>query len=308
MNKNSKILTGCGIGCGTVAIILIVIGVIGYNFFSEKVEEIKKFSEIISNLEDQYEDYNNFTPSENDLFSESRMEIFLEIRDSIKAKTPAFTSALRKISHKIEDSTRNNEDNQSFSGVLDMVNTGFSAIPEIANYFTYRHKLLEKYKMAIGEYYYYFLMSYYVALDTDMGDGPNFPVPGNSDGTSYNYSNKNYSDSEEFINELREKRIDRIKIKVNNFMLSVFQNYLAKKNTKHKKIIMRQIKLMEKDKYELPFSDSKPVFFTIFFEKYSNRLKNNYVEILNPLEINPVKPHKRKKHKKNQETLIKSKN
>lgn len=297
MGKNSKVLTGCGIGCGAVVVILIILGVIGYNFISEKAEKIEEFETVINDLEDQYKDYDKFTPEEQ-LLSEEKLIVFMDIRDSIKMLSSNFTKTLETISIKIGKTTPDSKDNKSFLTLISMINTGFSAIPEIADYFTYRHKLLKKYQMNIGEYYYYFAMIYYVALKVDMGDGPNFPVPGNSNGSSFNYSNENNSNSEEFVIELREKRTDRISAKVNNFMLKIFRNYLESENPKYPKLINRQIELMQKDKYRLPFKDSTPGFISKFFENHKDRLKTTYVKMLNPLELNPFIISKTRKSSK----------
>ncbi|MFA8344421.1 MAG: hypothetical protein ACEPO8_15710 [Rhodothermaceae bacterium] len=297
MEKNSKILTGCGIGCGAVVIILIIIGIIGYNFVSDKVEKIEEFETVINDLEDQYENYDQYSPEEN-LLSEERFAIFMEIRDSIKIMSPDFTYALSTISIKMEDADENEDKDNSFSEVLTMVNTGFSAIPEILEYFNYRHKMLEKYNMSVGEYYYYFTMTYYVSLGVDLGDGPNFPVPGNTDGSHHHFGNESSNSTEDFINDLRESRSDKISNKINHFMLKVFDNYLQNENQKYKKLIEEEIELMKEDKYKLPFAEAKPDFIKKFFEPYSGKIKTTYVEMLNPLELNPFTISKKRKSSK----------
>lgn len=294
MDKNSKILTGCGIGCGAVVVILIIIGIIGYNFISEKVEKIEEFEIVIKDLEEKYNQYDDFYPVGDQLLSEERMSVFLEIRDSIKLRSGNFTASLESISDKIENEGPDQQDD-SFSGLMDMISTGFSAIPQIANYFTYRHKLLETDQMSIGEYYYYYVMSYYLAMNVDLGDGPHFPVPGNSDGASYNFNDEKNKNPEEFINEVREKRTDQISAKVNIFMTKVLKNFLENNTSNDKELIEKEIEIMEKNKYALPFADSKPQFLVSFFEKYKDRLEQNYVDMLNPLELNPLKVSKKRK-------------
>lgn len=299
MDRNSKILTGCGIGCGVVVIIAIVVGIIGYNFISDKVEHIEKFEKTVKKLENKYEDYDSYYPSGNLLLEENTMVTFLEIRDSLKLKSPYFIKSMQTISKAIKEKEDSGEDDEeSVSSVLGMISTGFSAIPEIEEFFIYRDHLLDKFNMPIGEYFYYFVMSYYVEQGVDLGDGPNFPVPGNSHGQDFSFDGRQQNDHEKFIREVKESRADDISIRTNKFMLKIFNNILENSDNNNKTIIENEVDLLRKDKYRIPFDGKKPDFITQFFERYKPQLSENYIDLLNPLELNPIKNDRERRRKR----------
>lgn len=301
MDRNSKILTGCGIGCGTVVVVLIVIGIIGYNFFSDKFEKLGEFEELTTSLQEKYENYDQYYPATNSLVTESQMEIFLEIRDSIYLRRDEFTNAMKELSERIH--SNDTSENESFSGVLSIISTGLSTVPEISKFYMYRDRLLTKYNFEIGEYYFYYILSYYVSLKTDLADGPLFPIPGNTHGNDFRFDGRQKHDNEEFINEVRESRADDISAKTNMFMSKIFTNIVEKSAFSNKKIIKEEIDKLREDRYRIPFDDSCPEFIKEFFDKYADKLQTNYVSYLNPLELNPIKSGTEKRRRKNSKGL-----
>ena len=296
MDRNSKILTGCGIGCGVVVIIAIVIGVLGYNFIADKITFIGDFEKTMKKLEKKYADYDEYTPQNENLFDEQVMNKFLEIRDSLKIREDEFISAMSTLSAEIEK-----EEDESDKSTLDMIETGFSTIPEALEFFTYRDHLFDKFDVNAGEYFYYYIMSYYAYLNTDLGDGPLFPIPGNSHGKNFQFDGRQQDDQEKFIREVKESRADEISLRANKFIIKVFNNILASEKIKHKKLIEDELELLRTDKYRIPFDGSENKLLSEFFEQYKEKLNQNYILMLNPLEVNPVKNDRKRRRKADKE-------
>ncbi|HPB30032.1 MAG TPA: hypothetical protein PLB62_01095 [Candidatus Sumerlaeota bacterium] len=134
------------IGCGVVFVLFVILIAVGVTFV---VVRTKQFAERIGKTTEQYKATNTsypFTPPEPALMDEARLQTFIRVRDTVRAKLeahPDLIEQMKEMDKKGQKSAR-----AAFKGVIDMVNSSWEA--------SQAHiEALHENRMSIKEYVWY---------------------------------------------------------------------------------------------------------------------------------------------------------
>jgi hypothetical protein len=281
---------GCGIGCGVVLLLIAIVVVVGYFAIKDTVDILKETEDSHDLLIEQFGDIRDFCPNASGDIPSERIEIFLSVRDSM-------ASIIKDMEGKMdsfEDDIRQVEgEKPSFSQVLGLVRKGFGAIPQFAEYYTYRNYALLATEMSLGEYTYLYVISYYSWLGKSPGDGPNFSLMGNeARGYQWNLEEEEDDNIEGWGEEVIEERRYQITRKARWYLLPMLKCQLEALesdalmgSTDWRNSLRSEIELLESERDRLPWEDGLPQIILKSLEPFRTSLSASYSELLNPLEL-----------------------
>lgn len=277
--STKKWLTGCAIGCGAIILILILLGVSGFFFIKNIVQEFKDTEALMSTLTERYGRIKDYCPDPDGAIRSERIEAFLSARDAFaparkKLETTLETLSEGKIESEIEVKTPKN--------VFKMIKLGFGVIPQISEYFKSRNQALLDAEMGMGEYYFIYVVAYYSWLKKPPEDGPDFQLVGQSE--DYDYWDEEV--------ELEARR-DRLLKRVHRMTLPMLHNQFEKLTSgnitgvqnKWRRILASEIKAMESDRFRLPWQDGLPAILEASLRSFREQLEASYSTMTNPLEV-----------------------
>jgi len=277
--STKKWLTGCAIGCGAIILILILLGVSGFFFIKNIVQEFKDTEALMSTLTERYGRIKDYCPDPDGAIRSERIEAFLSARDAFaparkKLETTLETLSEGKIEREIEVKTPKN--------VFKMIKLGFGVIPQISEYFKSRNQALLDAEMGMGEYYFIYVVAYYSWLKKPPEDGPDFQLVGQSE--DYDYWDEEV--------ELEARR-DRLLKRVHRMTLPMLHNQFEKLTSgnitgvqnKWRRILASEIKAMESDRFRLPWQDGLPAILEASLRSFREQLEASYSTMTNPLEV-----------------------
>jgi hypothetical protein len=284
-SSTQKWLIGCGIGCGVIVIILIILGIGGFFFVKNIVHEFQDMETLEDALIKQHGKIKEFCPELDGSIPAERMEIFLSVRSAFAPIREEIESSLTKLSERTGrreiDLTR---PRPGPANVLRMIRLGVGIIPEIAGFFKSRNQALLDNGMGLGEYYYIYVVAYYSWLGKSPEDGPPFKLAGRDE-------EGNVWDEDE--EELLEMRRDRILRRMHRLILPMLHNQLERLNAENmtqisdewRETLEAEIKAMEADRYRLPWQDGLPEVLEISLSPFRERLEASYGKMTNALEV-----------------------
>ena len=284
MEKSTKKwFIGCGIGCGAILVILLILLALGFFFVKDMVYKFEETGELTDSLKNLYGEIEDYTPSSNGRIPYERMEAFLYVRESL-------TPVRDKLDHSISllDSARNQEtgrENTRRPGqIFRAFKAGFGLIPGIGDYYTRRSQSLLEVEMGLGEYIYIYILSYYSMLEKHPGDGPGFQlVQGNE---QWNFDEWDRDDNVEERNVKMSKSI-------NQLILLMLKNLLPQLDTpssdpgenEWRGAFLAEIQALEGDLLRIPWQDGLPFVIEASFRPFLTRLENTYSPLTNILEL-----------------------
>ncbi|MCJ7581944.1 MAG: hypothetical protein MUP98_15635, partial [Candidatus Aminicenantes bacterium] len=218
MEKSTKKwFIGCGIGCGALVIILLVLLALGFFFVKDMVNKFEETGELTNSLKDLYGEIEDYMPPPDGRIPFERMEAFLYVRESL---IPVRDRLDRSIS--LLDSMRNRETRREEprrpGRVFRAFKAGFDLIPGIGDYYSLRSQSLLEVEMGLGEYMYIYILSYYSMLEKPPGDGPDFQLL--QDDKEWNFNEWNREDN------LEERNVEMTE-KINQMILLMLKNQVA---------------------------------------------------------------------------------
>jgi hypothetical protein len=284
MEKSTKKwFIGCGIGCGAVVIILLVLLALGFFFVKDMVYKFEETGELTNSLKDLYGEIEDYTPPPDGRIPYERMEAFLYVRESL---TPARVKLDNAIS--LLDSMRNQEtrreDNRRPGQVVRAFKAGFGLIPGIGDFYTLRSQSLLEVEMGLGEYIYIYILSYYSMLEKPPGDGPGFQLMQGDDEWNFN----KWDTEANF-----EERNVTMTEKINLLILLMLKNQVPQldypssgpEEDEWRGAFLAEIQALEADSQRSPWKDSLPFVIEASFRPFLTRLENTYSPLTNILEL-----------------------
>lgn len=283
MEKSTKKwFIGCGIGCGVIAVILLVLIVLGFFFVKDMVYKFEETGELTNSLKDLYGEIKDYTPSPDGRISYEHMEDFLYVRESM---APVRDKLEYSIS--ILDSMRKQEGREDVrrpGRVFRAFKAAFGLIPGIGDFYAQRSQALLDVEMGLGEYMYIYILSYYSMLKKPPGDGPGFHlVQGDKEWRFDEW------DKEDNI----EERNVMMTEKINQLILSMLKNQLPQLDspvttsgeTEWRGAFLAEIQSLEGDVRRIPWQDGLPFVIEASFRPFPTRLENSYSSMTNILEL-----------------------
>jgi hypothetical protein len=279
----SKWLIGCGIGCGVVIIIAILVGVGGYFFIKNIVSGFEETEAIMDRLTERYGKIGDFCPDPDGAIRGERLKVFLAVRDSTIQVRERLERAMNILSERRGEGQFEKEPPPN---VLTRIKTGIELVPMIAEFIKTRTQALLDEGMGIGEYYYLYVITYYSWLGKSPVDGPPFEISDEDDehkGIVWRVRG----------GERLEERLDLILRRLNRQILPMLHNQYEKlveggvQRAKEQwwNILEAEIKALESDHFRLPWQDGLPEVLKASLEPYREPLEKSYSMLMNPIEL-----------------------
>ncbi len=286
-DKSTKVLKGCGYGCGALTIIVILVAAGSYFFVKSKVDSLEELETELTNLEKEHGTIYNYSPELDGSIKPERIEIFLSLRDTLVPVKEVLLKSINEVTADVEIL----EEDESFWNIFDLIGSGFGVIPDLLNYYKKRNELLLKNKMGLGEYYYIYSMAYYSWLKRSPGDGPKFKLSDN-DSRIVKFSEE--KSDENFGENIIEQRKERITRDMNRLFRRLYDNQLNKIINSDSQIPFRntlekEINALKENTDRLPWEDGVPEIINGSLLPYKDKLLLSYSTLLNPVELIPIK-------------------
>jgi len=278
----SKIVTGCGIGCAVIVgiVILSVVGI--YTYIDHTMGDVDEIEKQTEQLEAAHGKPEEFIPVfDNELFT-SRIKSFLTLRDSLISGSSTFIEAIRTLELK----KNNLDESESFWSVLGILGSGFEVIPHVVDYYNQRNDLLLKNEMSLGEYYFFYITSYYSFMKYSPSDGPAFDIMSeNGNGIHLEEVDEDNDGPETII----KRRNIEIRTKANRMYSIFLSNYISHSNgsetDKFTVMMDEELQKLKADKLRIPWEDSLPVMITSLLEPHQLKMEVTYSKLLNSLDF-----------------------
>jgi len=284
-NKSSKLIVGCGITFG-VFIAIIVIGVfVLYNLVKDTAVEAEKIQMYDEAMEARFGKITEFTPSPNEIIISERLVLFLDIRDSLSNSNSDLVETFKTISSKIDK-----DEETTFWESIGLISTGLNILPEMLDYYEYRNRLLLRYEMGLGEYSYFYVLSYYSFLQNSLEDGPLFEFIGSIDGGGDLSFKDDHEDKDDYIKRIKTERVERISHNINFLFTSLLTNQLSVMDSmsENYKIINNELDLLKEDSNRIPWSDGLPKEIENYFAVFNKKLEETYQPLLSTVELRKI--------------------
>ncbi len=258
--KRSPWLWGCGISCGALIILAIVVTAGSFLFFRNTFSGFEEAVQATEKLEERFGRVQDYTPPAGGHISGERIRAFLEVRRQSMEKRQAVADFFLKIPNREE---ANQLDNASFweklTFGLSMARGGIGLGAAIGRFFEQRNQAQD---MGIGEYVYIYTTAYYGWLQKSPDDGPS---SSNADidvgGFTFAKIRRNWLGALERAAELAEGSMELTKA------------------------LQAELEQLEEDRRRIPWQDGLPAQLAEALEPFRTDLDNSYVAITNPFEL-----------------------
>jgi hypothetical protein len=285
MEKSTKNwLMGCGIGCGAVLVILILLIITGVLFIKNTVSFFKESSDIAANLSELYGDVGDYAPEPDGSIKRQRIEAFLTARE----KTAPVREKLERTIAVLEEVRKRGDTRgaRTPGQGLRVIKNAFGMIPQLGEFYAGRNRALLEAEMSLGEYFYIYSIAYYSWLGKSPGDGPGFRIVRR--GGVWN--------AEEWEGgEDLEERWRRMSEQINPLILPMLRNQLAAlreqterlSNENWEEMLEAEIEAMERDNSRIPWQDGLPDLTELSLRLFRQRFLDAYSLLSNIFEILP---------------------
>ena len=286
-DKTSKWLIGCGIGCGAVILLVIIVLGVGYLMVRNTVQNVREIEVTSDRLVEAYGDIREYVPPVDGIILPERIDTFLAVRDSMAPFREEMVRVLDDISDEVDGIER---ESRSFWNILGIVGKGIGIIPRMIEFYSVRNDALLASGMGPGEYVYLYVTAYYSFLRFDPADGPPFPMTGDEDTPPPWMRDEPETTEDE---EMRAERRYRIIRQVNWIFRSFLVNQIEQLedgtvgdiDTAWKRTLERELEALRDDRERLPWESGLPERIEAVFRPFRSRLEASYDPVLNPLEI-----------------------
>lgn len=286
-SQTSKWLIGCGIGCGLVIVLGIIIVISAYFLCRRTVQSFKQVESTQEELEEIYGKIEEYTPNLDGRINAERIEIFLSVRDSMKISIEELNITLTKL----EELDENKE--ESFWGVVGGIKEGVGMIPHIAGFYLSRNNALLSLDMSPGEYYYIYVIAFYSYLRKSPDDGPGDRVIRSRRGFTFNTTDTEDEETDElWKKEIQGDRGLRMAQRIRWQIIPILENQLEeikKDPVKYSwawcNALETEINKLKDDRDRIPWQDRLPQQLEFSFSPFRERLEKSYNPITNIFEL-----------------------
>jgi hypothetical protein len=264
--KQDKTSKGCGIGCGSLALIAVLFLVGSYFFIDSRLSAISEIENDFVKIKDKFGEVEDFIPYQKGVIPTERIEKFITIRESISEERLELERSLTDLTAELKTL----EDGESFFEMFFVVKEMINTIPDIVKYVAVRNEKFLEMQMGLGEYYYIYVAGFYAWLDKDPGSGTEaIIVHRNEKGISIGLTDdekkpKYYGDA---AIKLRRERITE---EANIFVKQILSN-LESTN--------------DNIQTSAPVSFSLSKEHLINFKDYTDQLEKSFSPLINPIEV-----------------------
>jgi len=285
-----KWLLGCGIGCGALILIPILLSVGSFFLMRGAVSELDEAVVVREELEAQHGMVEDYTPEVDGAIPADRMRLFLTVRDSLAAVRndlaetfatleqggAAFENEAEGVWEKIKLGAR-------------MGKTGLGIVPQLGDFFLTRDQVLVDLEMGVGEYTYIYSLAYYCWLGNPVGDS--------HDGTNFEVRSSESSGGIIRINESNSERRERQRQsrRLSSQLRTMLQNQLAalpaiadSETDTWREQLADEVERLRRNPHSLPWAAGMPAAIEASLEPFAYELETSYSAATNPFELGRI--------------------
>jgi hypothetical protein len=287
-STGQKWLIGCGIGCGAVILIILLLVGTGVFFARKAVRGFRAVEAVSEQLESENGTVESYCPPADGVIAVDRIERFIAVRDSMLEISTEIGARVAELSDNID--RLENEDVKSFRDVLQIITRGAGVVPQLADFYFTRNRALLKNEMGLGEYLHLYITIYYRYLGNNPGDGPPFKLMDNEHqrrGLDWEGGDGDDLTEEEIV----ENRRIWVTSFVHDLLLPMLECQMESLNESGyadrvwKTALAREIQALRSDPDRLVWQDGLPKAVIMNLPPYREQLQLRYDAMLNPLEI-----------------------
>lgn len=279
-SSTKKWLIGCGIGCGAIALIVIILVMGGFFFIRNIVQDFRSSDELMDTLVELFGEIEEYCPSPNGAIEPERLEAFLTVRETMAPIREELEQSLR-ILQESDDERLGEEERRS---VFKKITTGFGLISQIADFHKARIQALLDEGMGMGEYYYLYTVSYYSWLEKPILDGHDFQIRGDDEGIRFN--DWEGEESDEIRKDMTLRWLQKIILPMlRNQYEKLTEGIFPGAQRQWQRALEAEIEAMESNRYRLVWQDGLPEVIRKSLEPFKQRLESSYNPLTNGIEI-----------------------
>jgi len=287
-SSTSKWLIGCGIGCGVIVLIVVILAISGFFFVKNIVQEFEEAETLMETLTERYGQIKDFCPEPDGTIKPEQMETFLAVREAMAPVREKLEMSFDVLARE----TRGGQMEEPPPSVFTKIKTGIELAPLIGELYRSRTQALLDAGMGMGEYYYIYVVSYYSWLGKSPADSPGVRV-----GDQDERRGVVVWDDEEDEEESLERRLRRLHRQIlpmlHNQYEKLTEGGVSGVGEAWRKKLGAEIEAMESDRFRLLWQDGLPKVLEDSLKPYRSRLEASYSKTLNPFEIAYIQRRKR---------------
>ncbi len=279
-SSTKKWLIGCGIGCGAIALIVIILVMSGFFFIRNIVQDFRSSDELMDTLVETFGEIEEYSPSPNGAIEPQRLEAFLAVREVMTPVREELEQSLR-ILQESDDEGLGEKERRS---VFKKIKTGFGLISQIADFHRARIQALLDAGMGMGEYYYLYTVSYYSWLGKPILDGHDFQIRGDDEG--FRFNDWDTEESDEIRKDMSLRWLHRIILPMlHNQHEKLTAGDVPEAQRQWQRALEAEMEAMESNRYRLVWQDGLPEVIRKSLEPFRQRLEDSYSPLTNGIEI-----------------------
>lgn len=171
--KTRSWLIGCGIGCGAILVLGILLIGPGYYFVSDTLDGFDGAITIRETLEEKFGTAEEFTPWSDGVIPSDRMEVFLAVREATDPARDAIAALVSGLPLTPEKARELDEMSfmERMGAVLDIPKSALGGTAGRGDFFKARNQAMLDEGMGMGEYIYIYTLAYHswLKIRTDEG-------------------------------------------------------------------------------------------------------------------------------------------
>lgn len=289
--SGKKWAIGCGIGCGLILLLIGGIGTVGYFGVREVVKRAETIEEAGDELVAEYGQPDEFQPRADGVIPADRIEAFLAVRQGMMPARTELGELLAVLG--------GDEEAKKSASMMNKITAGLKLVPSLLTFAGERNRVLLAEGMGLGEYMYVYTLSYYVLLEHDPTDGPDFKVtgPDDEDEGSIHWNVQTSSGGDVY-----EQRDEHVRTSMNNLMTDLARNQLRALEaiaddeftdlpSGWRQDLATELELMEDERLRLLWEEGLPAQIRQSLEPYRGRLDAEYDPLLNAIEAGITDHH-----------------
>lgn len=277
----------CGIGCGSLALLLAGLLTVGFFAFRGLQHSFETADRSFDEVAQRLGPVSAFHPGADGAIPPERIESFLRVRE----RTAVARRELERTLEVLSGGAGSAGDESALAGFRRM--RAVVRVSQLATDFhSSRNQALLEAGIGLGEYYYIYSLAYYSSIGADPSDGPSFTLVGEK-----GYIFETIEDLDEAA--VREYRSTHARTGLNRLLLPVLRNQLADlagsgsnpSGGSWRRELALEIEALEADPERLPWQDGLPQVIASSLDPYRNRLEQQYSRMCNALEAGVVRRH-----------------
>jgi len=286
MSTGRKWLTGCGIGCGVLVLIAVVLAGGGFLVFKDVIGDFRAVERTDKALVEQFGEPTDFVPRWDGTIPAGRIETFLAVRDTLRPVREQLAQSLGEDLPALEGG-----EVHGLEKIIRGIRTGASLGGDIAAFLNVRNQVLLERGMAPGEYAYLYVLTYYSWLGYDPGAGPaGVKVDsGRGGGVHWEVGSEegDWNDPESRARTVR-RLANRLLRPVLENQLAAAPDQLAAADAAWLEDLAAEIALLHEDRRRIPWQDGLPGRVATSLAPWREPLAAGWSPVSNVLELNTL--------------------